>query len=103
MGAGLSVQVGLGDDDDIQRLRELLVEQLHLVQAGLEVPLHGGLFEVLHREVVVIYLVAILATGTSSGIGTGAGEVQGRIVPQLGNGGASRTVAPYAGRGGCQS
>ena len=48
-------------------------------------PLHRGLFEVLHREVVVIHLVAILATGTSPGIGTGVGEVQRRIAPQLGN------------------
>src|SRR5262252_4084457 len=39
MGAGLGAQVRLGEDDDIQRLYELLVEQLHLVQAGLDVPL----------------------------------------------------------------
>ena len=53
MGTGLGAQVGLGDNDDIQGLRELLVEQLHLVQACLDVPLHGRLFEVLHWEVVV--------------------------------------------------
>jgi hypothetical protein len=38
----------------MQRLRELLLEQLHLVHAGLDVPLHGGLLEVLPREGVVI-------------------------------------------------
>jgi hypothetical protein len=34
---------------------------------------------------VVIDLAAILATGTSPSIGTGVGEVQGGITPQLGN------------------
>ncbi len=85
MGAGVGAQVGLGDDDDIQRLCELFVEQLRLVETGLDVPLHRGLFEVLHGEVVVIHLVAILAMGTSPGIGSRVGEVQRRIVPQLGN------------------
>jgi hypothetical protein len=61
------------------------VAQLHLVQAGLDVPLHGCLFEVLHREVVVSHLGAILAPGTSPSIGTSRGEVQSRIAPQLGN------------------
>jgi hypothetical protein len=85
MGTGLGAQVGLGDADDIQGLRELLVEPLHLVQAGLAVPLHSRLFEVLHREAVVIHLGAILATGTSPRIGTSRGEVQRRIAAQLGN------------------
>ena len=39
MGTGLGAQVGLGKDDDIQRLCEP-VEQLRLVQAGLDVSLH---------------------------------------------------------------
>src|SRR5215211_5394600 len=85
MSAGLGAQVGLREEDDIQRLRELLVEHLHLVQAGLYVPLHGGLFEVLHREVVIMHLVAILATGTASAIEASVGEVQRRIAPQLRN------------------
>src|SRR5262245_2623442 len=85
MGSGVGAQVGLGDDDDIQRLWELFMEQLCLVDIGLDVPLHRGLFEVLCGEVVVIDLGAILAMGTSPRIGTGRGEVQGRIAPQLGN------------------
>ena len=85
MGAGVGAQVGLGEDDDMQRLHELLMEHLHLVQAGLDVPLHGGLFEVWHWEVVVIHLVTILAPGTSPGIGAGGGEGQRHIAPQLGN------------------
>src|SRR6266478_2352463 len=67
MGAGLGTQVRLHDDDDIQWVRELLMEHLHLVYTGLYGPLYGGLFEVLHRDVVVIDLVAILAMGASPG------------------------------------
>src|SRR5262245_49135895 len=43
MGAGLGAQVGLGDDDDIQRLWELFVEQLRLVDRGVDVCVRGGL------------------------------------------------------------
>ena len=85
MGAGVGAQVGLGDDDDMQRLRELLMEQVHLVDTGLHMPLHRRLFEVLHGEVGVIHLVAILAMRTSPSIGARVGEVQRGIVPQLGN------------------
>ena len=53
VGAGLGAQVGRGDDDDLERLLELLVEQLRLVDIGLDVPLQRGLFEVLPGEVVV--------------------------------------------------
>ena len=56
MGSGLGAQVRLREDDDIQRLCELLVEQLRLVHTGLDVPLHRGLFEGVPREVVVIHL-----------------------------------------------
>ena len=36
MGAGLGAQVGLRDDDDIQRLGKSFVEQLHLIHWGLD-------------------------------------------------------------------
>src|SRR2546428_8938996 len=85
MGAGLGTQVGLGDDDDIQRVYALLMEQLHLVEASRHVPLDRSLFEGGHRHVVVIDLRALLATRTAPGIGAGVGEIQCRIVPQLGN------------------
>src|SRR5215468_5573320 len=85
MGMGVGAQVGLGKDDDIQRPRALLVEQLRLVDTGLDRPRHRGLLKVLPWEVGVIHFVAILAMGTSASIGPGIGEVQGRIAPQLGN------------------
>ena len=83
MGTGQRAQVGLGDDFDIQRVLELLVEQVCLMYTCLDVPL-PRFFEVLHREVVVIDLVAILALGTTANIGTSVGEVERRIAPQLG-------------------
>ena len=85
MGAGLGAQVCFRDDDDMQRLGKLFVEQLPLIHAGLDVPLHSGLCAVLLWEVVVIDLGAIFAMRTVPGIGTDVGEVQCRIAPQLGN------------------
>ena len=81
MGLGLRTQVGFDDDDDIQRLRELLVQQLRLVQTGLYRPFHSGLFEVLLWHVGVIHLPAILATWPPPAIGAGVGEVQRDITP----------------------
>ena len=80
MGPSLGVQVGLDDDDDIQRLRELLVEQLCLVDTGLDRPFHSSVYEGLLWQVRVSYLAAILAPGPPSGIGAGVGEVQGKVL-----------------------
>src|SRR4029453_12103798 len=85
MGAGLGAQVGLGDHDDMQWWRALLVAQLHLVQASLDVPLHARLCERLHWDVVISHLGAILTPRTSPRIGASRGEGQCRIAPQLGN------------------
>jgi len=85
MRLGLRTQVGLDEEDDIQRLGKLLVQQLGLVHVGLNMPFHRGLFEVFLWHVGVIHFTAILATWPSSDIGTGVGEVQGGITAQLGN------------------
>ena len=85
MGTGLGAQVRLREDDDIQRLRELLMKQLHLIDTGLHVPLDSGLLEVQPGEVIVIDFVAILAMGTLPGVGAGVGEIQRRIIPELAN------------------
>ena len=83
MGTGLGAQVGLGKDDDIQRLCEPFVEQLRLVAGGLDVSLHRSLFEVLPWYVVVIHLAAIFAMGPPPGIGADVREVQSGIASQL--------------------
>lgn len=85
MGLGLGAEVRFDNDDHSQRLRELLMKPLRLVEAGLDVPLHGGLLQVWQWDVVIIDLAAIRAMGTPSSLGAGVGEVQGRIVPQRGN------------------
>jgi hypothetical protein len=69
----------------MQRLRKLLVQQFRLVPPGLDVSRHGGLFEELARDIVVIHFVAILAMGATPSIGAAVGEVQGRIASPFGN------------------
>ena len=64
---------------------EPFVEQLRLVQAGLDVSLHRSLFEVLPWYVVVIHFAAIFAMGPPPGIGADVREVQSSIASQPGN------------------
>jgi len=64
---------------------QLLVEELHLVVMSLDIPLHRGLFEGVHWEVVVLDLVAILAARPPPGRGAGVREGAGGIAPQLGH------------------
>ena len=85
MPPALRLQGHLGDDDDMQRLCECLVEPWRLVQTGLEVPRHSGLFAVVCRDMVVLQLVAIRAMRPPPGIGASRGEVQRRLASQLGN------------------
>jgi hypothetical protein len=75
VGAGVSVEVYVGDADAMQRWCKLLVEPLPWVQAGLEVPLHGSLLKVWHRDVVVSHLGALRAMRTPPSIGAAIGEV----------------------------
>lgn len=85
MPPGVGVQVHRDDDDDIQRVCECLVEHLRLVQTGLDVPLHRGLFAVWGRDIGVLHFAAIRAMRPPPGIGASLGDVPYRIVPQLGN------------------
>jgi hypothetical protein len=89
MGAGLRAPVRLHAEEDMHRVRDLLVEQLRLGEARLDVPVHGGVFELPLGKVVVSNLAAILATGTSPSLRAWIGEVQGGIAPQLGHEGQS--------------
>src|SRR5262249_33565192 len=83
VGTGLGAQVSLDDDDDIQWLRELLVEQWHLVQAGLDVPPPRRLFLGFCRGGGGSYLVALLSPGASPRLGARSRGVQRRPAPQL--------------------
>jgi hypothetical protein len=66
-GPGVRMQVGLDDDDDMQRVRERFVEQWGLVEAGLDGAFDGGGFERHSRDVAVIQLAAIRATWATPG------------------------------------
>src|SRR5262245_66630171 len=77
VGASLGTQVCLHDDDDIQRLRELFMEELHLIDTGLHLPLDRGRFEVWQGDVVVIDLFSILQMGSPSCNRGGYGEDEG--------------------------
>src|SRR5262249_40129519 len=85
MGAGLGTQLRLGDDDNIQRLPELFMETLPLIDTGLHVPLDSGLFEGGYGEVVGIDLVAILATRPAADIRASVGDREGGSAPECGN------------------
>ena len=85
MGTGRGAQVGLGDDGDSQGAWNSLWSRGCLMEyrSGCAPPpwsLRG-----IAPGVVVIDLVAILAPGTTAALGTGVGEVERRIAPQLGN------------------
>ncbi len=85
MRPGRGLQVGFDEDDDMQRLRELLVPQFSLVKAGSDVAFHGCRFEILLWPVAIIHLAPLLAMGTPTGIGTIVGQVQSRIGAQFGD------------------
>ncbi len=94
MDPGLGAQGRLAEEDDLQGLRTRRVEPWRLVQTGLEGPLHAGLFEVLSRQLVVIHRAAILATGAPTGIRTGVGEGESRLVPPRGKQGQGGLPSP---------
>ena len=109
--AGVGGQVGRGEDDAMQRLWARFVAQLRLGDPGLDGPLHRGLCEVWHGEVVVIHLGAIRAMGTSPGLGPRIGAGPRRRIPQRGQqlelalpghlqgvGGAAGAVEPHRGQ-----
>ena len=59
-------------------------EQRPRVQSGLDVPRHGRLLEVVHREGVVSHLVAIRAIRPPAGLGAAVGAVERRRAAPLG-------------------
>ena len=83
-GVGLSLEVECGAEDDMQRWCKRLVEQRPRGQSGLDVPLHGRLLEVWHREVVVSHLVALRAMRPPAGLGAAVGAVERRRAAPLG-------------------
>ena len=82
---GSGLQIGFDHDDDIQRLTKLLVQQFCLVDAGLDVLLHGSFLQVLIKNTAIIQFVAVFTVWPMTAISTFVREIQGRVVAQLGN------------------
>jgi hypothetical protein len=82
---GVCMQVGLADADDIQRVRERLVEPWGLVEAGLDGACDGGGVEIHSRDVAVIQLAAILATWATPSIRAFVGHRYSRVSASRGD------------------
>jgi hypothetical protein len=82
---GVRLQVSLDEHDPMQRVRELLVEQVGLVQAGLDRAFNRGGLELLLREAAVIPLAALLALWATPGIRACVGHRESRSGAPLGD------------------
>ena len=80
MGPCVSLEIDLDDDDYIQSTGKLFVPHLGLIHVSLDVVLHGGRLQVLHRDVGVVQFAAVLATWASAGLGSFIGEIQRGIM-----------------------
>jgi hypothetical protein len=72
---GVRLQVGLDADDDMERVRELLVEPGGLVEAGLDRAFDGGGWEIPIRAGAVIQRAAVRATWATPGIRAFVGPI----------------------------
>ena len=85
MGPGLGGEVCFDNDDDVEGNREILVEELSLVDAGLEAVFNAGTLQVLFVDVVIIQALSVFAMRATSRIGTLKRQAQGGIPAQLGD------------------
>ncbi len=75
IGPGFGCQVGSEQNDHVQRVWEILVEQLHLVSAGVEAIFDLGFLQVLVRDLAHIHRLAQSGCWTTFGRWTRIGEV----------------------------
>jgi len=80
---GLSAQVDFADDDHIERLRKIGVEKLGLIDAGLDIILHGGVFEITLRNDMVIYSFTEFAMGAFALVRAIIGKAESCIPAQF--------------------
>jgi hypothetical protein len=69
MGASSGLPVGLDDDHDVERLAELLVQGLGLVNAGFDLARGCRFLEALVRQMRIVQLGAIFAVRSMPLIG----------------------------------
>ena len=80
MGAFVGLEGCFHDDDDIERLRKLLVQHLDLVHVGLDMVFDTTLFQVATWNVGSIQFAPVLATPTCTGIGPLVREIEGGVM-----------------------
>ena len=69
MGPSLGLQIDFDNDCDVERLAELLVEALHLVNAGFDRVGGGRFLEVCVRQMAVVQLVTVFAVWSMAAVG----------------------------------
>ena len=85
MGPCLGLQVGLDDDDDIERLGEARVECNGLIDVGANALFAARFHQVLGRNGMIGDLVAVFAPWPSATVWSVVAEVKGCIVAQFGD------------------
>src|SRR5712692_148305 len=80
MGAFLGLEVRFHDDDDIKWLSKLFVQHLGLINVSLDVVFDAALLQGAMWEVDIVNLFAVLAPGSSAGIGPIVREIEGSIM-----------------------
>ena len=85
MGTGLGAQIGLDEDDDIERYANSLWRSCAWYRRVWMCPFTVVSLRYWPGQVVVIHLAAIFAMWPPPGIETDVGEVERGIAPQLGN------------------
>ena len=85
MRPGFGFQVDLEQDDHVQRLRELPMEQMHLVSAGFDAVFHFRFFEIRVRYLAYVHSLSQPGAWATSWRRAGVREEQGGIRTQLGN------------------
>ena len=85
MGPGLGLQIDFDQDHDIERLAELLVQALHLIDARFDLLSGRGLLQVLSWQGLVSEPVTVFLVRSMPLVEAGIGQIQGRVTAQLGN------------------
>lgn len=85
MRPGARLQVGFDNDDDVQRLAKLLMKQLGLIQAGLDVAFESGCLPVLVGNTAIVEFVPLCAMWPVTAVRACVRHVQSRVATQFGN------------------
>jgi hypothetical protein len=83
--SGVRLQMGFNDDDDVQRLANLLMKPWGLIPTGLDEACELGLLQVLVGHTAIAELVPICSLWPTSLVRAGVRQGQHRIAAPVGN------------------